>query len=79
MPEGPATAARPAAPSPPPPPQTGDARVDEALARLDGLAETPVAEHPAVFEYVHDRLAEALGDLDVGGQPGPGWQPGPGR
>jgi hypothetical protein len=45
--------------------------VDEALSRLSGLSEVPVAEHPAAFEYVHDRLAEALGDLDVGGHPGP--------
>lgn len=64
-------------------PETGDARVDEALSRLDGLAGLPVAEHPAVFEYVHDRLAEALGDLDMGGHAGPDGQPGtaagPGR
>lgn len=44
---------------------TGDARVDEAMARLDDLAALPVAEHVAVFEYVHERLTEALGDLDV--------------
>jgi hypothetical protein len=44
---------------------TGDARVDDAVARLDGLAGLPVAEHLAVFEYVHERLTEALGDLDV--------------
>jgi hypothetical protein len=44
---------------------TGDARVDQAVARLDDLAELPVAEHPAVFEYVHERLMEALGDLEV--------------
>jgi hypothetical protein len=68
---------RPPVPAPPPPPQTGDARVDEALSRLDGLAESPVAEHPAVFEYVHDRLAETLGDLDAGGHAGPDGQPGP--
>jgi hypothetical protein len=60
-----------AAPGGPPAPAqarsaTGDARVDEALARLDDLAELPVAGHPAVFEYVHERLTEALGDLDVG-------------
>lgn len=48
-------------------PDTGDRRVDEALARLADLAELPVAEHPAVFEYVHDQLTEALGEL---GQPG---------
>src|SRR5215475_10722979 len=44
---------------------TGDARVDDAIARLDDLAGLPVAEHLAVFEYVHERLTEALGDLDV--------------
>ncbi len=44
-------------------PSTGDARVDEALSRLDELAGLPVAEHPAVFEQVHRRLAEALGEL----------------
>jgi sirohydrochlorin ferrochelatase len=50
-------------------PATGDPRVDEALGRLDELAGLPVTEHPAVFEHVHARLAEALGDLD---QTGPG-------
>jgi len=44
---------------------TGDARVDDAVARLDDLAGLPLAEHLAVFEYVHERLTEALGDLDV--------------
>src|SRR5262249_10279278 len=48
-----------------PRPSTGDARVDDAVARLDGLAGLPVAEHLARFEYVHERLTEALGDLDV--------------
>ena len=48
-----------------PRPSTGDARVDDAVARLDDLAALPVAEHVAVFEYVHERLTEALGDLDV--------------
>ena len=46
-------------------PSTGDARVDDAVARLDDLAALPVAEHVAVFEYVHERLTAALGDLDV--------------
>ena len=62
-------------------PSTGDARVDEAVARLADLAELPVAEHPAVFEYVHERLTEALGDLDVrdpAGPGGPGETGGPG-
>jgi hypothetical protein len=60
-------------------PSTGDARVDDAVARLDDLAALPVAEHVAAFEYVHERLTEALGDLDVpapahsrGASPGPG-------
>ena len=55
-------------------PSTGDARVDEAVARLDELAGLPTAEHPAVFEYVHERLTEALGDLDVRDQAGPEGQ-----
>jgi hypothetical protein len=46
-------------------PSTGDPRVDDAVARLDDLAELPIGEHLAVFEYVHERLTEALGDLDV--------------
>ena len=46
-------------------PSTGDARVDDAVARLDDLTALPLAEHLAVFEYVHERLTEALGDLDV--------------
>ncbi len=57
-------------------PGTGDARVDEAVSRLDDLAGLPVSEHPAVFEYVHERLTEALGDLDVGAG---GDARGPGR
>jgi hypothetical protein len=51
--------------------------VDEAVARLADLAELPVAEHPAVFEYVHERLTEALGDLDVHDLASPG-DPAPG-
>jgi len=48
-----------------PVPPTGDPRVDDAVARLDDLAGLPITEHLAVFEYVHERLTEALGDLDV--------------
>ena len=59
-------------------PATGDARVDEAVARLADLAGLPVAEHPPVFEYVHERLTEALGDLDVRDPAGPGNPSGPG-
>jgi hypothetical protein len=56
-------------------PSTGDPRVDDAVARLDGLAGLPVAEHLAVFEYVHERLTEALGDLDVHAPARAGDQP----
>lgn len=51
-------------------PGTGDDRVDAALRRLTDLDGLPVAEHPAVFEHVHERLAGALGDLEAGGGPG---------
>jgi hypothetical protein len=57
-------------------PATGDPRVDEAVARLDGLAGLPVAEHPAVFEDVHQRLAGALGDLDASDRVAPDSDPG---
>jgi len=53
-------------------PSTGDPRVDDAVARLDDLAGLPIAEHLAVFEYVHERLTEALGDLDVHAEAGAG-------
>ena len=60
---GPAAPWRPVVPRAQP--STGDPRVDDAVARLDDLAGLPVAEHLAVFEYVHERLTEALGDLEV--------------
>ena len=43
-------------------PTTGDSRVDEAISQLEDLAGLPVAEHPAIFERVHQRLTDALGD-----------------
>lgn len=43
---------------------TGDQRVDEAIAGLNGLADLPVEDHPAVLEQVHGRLAEILAGLD---------------
>jgi hypothetical protein len=55
-------------------PATGDPRVDDAVARLDDLDGLPLAEHLAVFEYVHERLTEALGDLDVHASAGAGDQ-----
>ncbi|MGD0683827.1 MAG: hypothetical protein ABSA03_01805 [Streptosporangiaceae bacterium] len=65
-------------------PATGDLRVDEALADLDELAGLPVTEHPPVFERVHGRLREVLGELDTGPEaelstgPGGGLGTGPG-
>ncbi len=52
---------------------TGEPRVDAALARLDELTGQPVTEHRAVFDDVHRRLREVLGELDTRGQqPGDG-------
>jgi hypothetical protein len=45
---------------------TGDSRVDAAVARLSELADAPLDEHPAIFEQVHDRLREVLGELSPG-------------
>ena len=53
-------------------PATGEPRVDAALARLDDLEGLPVTEHRAVFEDVHRRLRDVLGELDTGQQPGSG-------
>ena len=46
-------------------PATGEPRVDAALARLDELAGRPVTEHRAIFDDVHRRLREVLGELDT--------------
>ena len=46
-------------------PATGEPRVDAALGRLDDLAGRPVTEHRAVFEDVHGRLRDVLGELDT--------------
>jgi hypothetical protein len=47
-------------------PATGEPRVNAALARLDELEGLPVTEHRAVFEDVHRRLRDVLGELDTG-------------
>jgi hypothetical protein len=49
---------------PPGPPSTGEPTVDAALARLEDLAGRPVTEHREVFEDVHRRLRDVLGELD---------------
>jgi hypothetical protein len=46
-------------------PATGEPRVDAALARLDELAGRPVTEHRAIFDDVHRRLRDVLGELDT--------------
>jgi hypothetical protein len=51
---------------------TGEPRVDAALARLDELEGLPVTEHRAVFEDVHGRLSEVLGELAAGQAPAAG-------
>ena len=52
---------------------TGDARVDEAIAALDGLPGRPPDEHVAVFEDIHGKLRQVLSELDTdSGSPGDG-------
>jgi hypothetical protein len=48
------------------PPRTGEPLVDSALSALAGLPDRPLAEHAAVFEQVHRRLREVLGELGAG-------------
>jgi hypothetical protein len=43
---------------------TTDAAVDEALSRLDGLAEQPLRAHVAVFDAVHGALQDRLADAE---------------
>ena len=51
---------------------TGEARVDAALKLLDRLPGLPVSDHPELFEQVHARLSEVLGELESGpGAAGP--------
>jgi hypothetical protein len=45
-------------------PETGDDRVDAALAGLSRLPGTPADEHVAVLEEVHGRLRDILGELN---------------
>ena len=57
-----------------------DPRIAAAVARLDGLTDTPPVEHVEVYEDVHRVLQDALadaaltsesGDTDDTGEPGP--------
>lgn len=38
--------------------------LEAALGPLDTLADSPVGEHPAVFEAVHDALQRTLAESD---------------
>jgi hypothetical protein len=40
--------------------RTGVEEVDDVLTSLQGLDDSPVEEHPAVFERAHERLRQAL-------------------
>ncbi|MFJ9458727.1 hypothetical protein ACIRST_26995 [Kitasatospora sp. NPDC101447] len=43
---------------------TGHPVVDAALARLEALDGAPAEEHVAVYEDVHQRMADTLAALD---------------
>jgi hypothetical protein len=44
--------------------ETGEPRVDQAVAGLDRLADLPPDEHVPVFEQTHATLREVLSELD---------------
>ena len=48
--------------------ETGEPRVDQALADLERLADLSPDEHVPVFERTHATLRQVLSELD----PGPG-------
>ena len=50
--------------------------MDEAVSQLEDLAGLPVAEHPAIFERVHQRLTDALGDAGARERAAPDGSPG---
>jgi hypothetical protein len=46
--------------------ETGEARVDQAIAGLGSLPGLPLDEHVAVFEDMHATLRQVLSELDSG-------------
>jgi hypothetical protein len=46
--------------------ETGDPRVDEAVAALGRLDDLPLDGHVAVFDDTHTRLRQVLSELDSG-------------
>ncbi|HEX3907681.1 MAG TPA: hypothetical protein VHW92_07090 [Mycobacteriales bacterium] len=49
-----------------PPARTGITAADDALDRLDTLAEAPLDTHVEIFDEVQRRLHEGLAELDDG-------------
>jgi hypothetical protein len=47
-------------------PETGNARVDDAIAGLSRLRGRPAEQHVAVLEEVHGQLRDILDDLGPG-------------
>jgi hypothetical protein len=43
---------------------SGNAEVDESLSVLSDLDQTPVDQHPGVYESVHEQLSDALAKFD---------------
>jgi hypothetical protein len=61
-------------------PETGDARVDDAVAGLSRLPGRPAEEHVAALEEVHGRLRDILDELtDSPGPTRPTGSTGPGQ
>jgi hypothetical protein len=48
----------------------GDPSVDAVLAALDGLPETPVADHEPIYGGLHDALLETLNEEPPAGNGG---------
>jgi len=53
-------------------PETGDPRVDDAVAGLNRLRGRPTEEHVAILEEVHGQLRDILDDLGPGHAPAGG-------
>jgi hypothetical protein len=45
-------------------PATGESAVDDALAQLSQIGESPTADHVEIYDDVHRRLTDALADID---------------
>jgi hypothetical protein len=54
-----------------------DPRIAAAVARLDGLTDTPPVEHVEVYEDVHRVLQDALADAALTSESADPGEPGP--